>query len=220
MNARRRLLLYTPTSEDKLGSVRKATLEVLAILQGAEGTCALPTRHRYVESLFGSGVLSRIQAGNHCLVLGYARRSLPRVYHRVLAPLPTLAPKAPATLNAGATPLPHSHSSQLSDETSMFLSGSKTRKSGDPFDLGIDEHLFMAFDLVTVCMNISTFFSLRSTTLGLLWSRGWHSITFSPINWLMFRPHGHTRGSDWRRKRWRQRGLPSSSAWACQDTSA
>jgi hypothetical protein len=132
MNARRRLLLYTPTSEDKLGLVRKAMLEVLVILQGAGGTSALPTRRRYVESLFGSGVLSRIQAGSHCLVLGNARRSLPRVYHGVLEPLPTLAPKAPASLNEGATPLPHSHSSQLSDETSMFLSGSRREKVATP----------------------------------------------------------------------------------------
>jgi hypothetical protein len=138
----------------------------------------------------------------------------------VVAPLPTLAPKALAKAKAGATPLSHSHSSRLSDKTIMSSSRSKMRNSGYPFDLGIDEHLFMAFDLVTVCMTSSTLLSLRSTTLGLLWSRGWHSIIFSPINWLMFRPHGHTRGSDWRRKRWRQRGLPSSSAWAYQDTSA
>jgi hypothetical protein len=31
MNARRRLLLHTPPSEERLGSVRKAMLEVLAI---------------------------------------------------------------------------------------------------------------------------------------------------------------------------------------------
>jgi hypothetical protein len=171
-------------------------LEVLAILQGAGGTCALPTRRKCVQNLFGSGVLSRIQSRNHRLVPGYARRSLPRIFHGVLAPLPTLAPKALAQAKAGATPLPHSHSSQLSDETIMSLSGSKTRKSGDPFDLGIDEHLFMAFHLVTVCMTCSTFFSLRSTTLGLFWSRGWHSIIFSPINSLVFQSHSHTRGSN------------------------
>jgi hypothetical protein len=88
----------------------------------------------------------------HHLGLGSVRRSRPRVWHGVLATLLISAPKALLKAKAGATPPSHSHWSKSPDGTSTCPSG-RTRKksnSSDPFDLDIDKHLVMAFDLVTV----------------------------------------------------------------------
>jgi hypothetical protein len=41
--------------------------------------------------------------------------------------------------------------------TSTFSTG--RRNGSDPFDLGIDRQLIMAFDLVTVCMTNFMFFT-------------------------------------------------------------